>query len=142
MKHKLSWHFYTVLLVVVNIAITVNAYFIKNTEYAYEMADLQAMRGAIVSAQMEWKDELPEEPVEYWYDAMALSLVPVSGEKPVPCGAGTRKFGGAVRYFTEMSGFQFTNYNEAENYKGKLPHVIVREVDNELEIQVDWIYVN
>lgn len=142
MKHKPSWHFYAVLLIVVNIAITVFAYFLKNEEYAYEMADLQAMRGAIVSAQMEWKDKLPEEPVNYWYDATSLSLVPVSEERPAPCGAGTRKYGGAVRYFNEMSGFQFTNYNEIENYKGKLPHVLVREVDNELEIQVDWTYVD
>ena len=141
MKQQLSWHFYVVLLFVISIAITVFSYFIKHTEYTYEMADLQAMNNAISAAKMEWKDQLPEEPMEYYYDAKTYGLVSIGQSTPDPCGFGTTKFGGATRDFLRTTGIDFSNYSESESYEGKLPHVVVDKEDGELLITVDWVEV-
>ena len=138
MMYKLSWHFYAVLLIVMSIAFTVGVYFVKTEEYAYEMADLQAMRAAFESAKMIWYNKLPEETVEYWYDADNYTLVPITEAIPAPCGEGTRRFGGALRDFKSQAQMNFTNYNESEDYKGKIPHVVVNEEAGELMISVDW----
>ena len=53
MKRSFSWHFYAVLLLIISITATVYTYFIKHEEYAYEMADLQAMNNALTAAQIE-----------------------------------------------------------------------------------------
>ncbi len=139
MKRGLSWHFYATLLIVANIAITVFAFYVKNVEYAYEMADLQAMRAALESAAFQWKDKLPDEPVDYWYDAAAFSLIPAGDDKPSPSGAGTQRFGGAKKDFQQTTGITFANYNEAENYIGKLPHVMVYGKNGELMVSIDWV---
>ena len=139
MKRGLSWHFYATLLIVANIAITVFAFYVKNVEYAYEMADLQAMHSALQSAVLKWKDKLPDEPVEFWYDAAAFSLVPASDNKPLPSGAGTQRFGGAKKDFQQTSGLSFVSYNESESYIGKLPHVTVYGENGELMVSVDWV---
>ena len=111
MKRGLSWHFYATLLIVANIAITVFAFYVKNVEYAYEMADLQTMRAALESAAFQWKDKLPDKPVDYWYDAAAFSLIPAGDNKPSPSGAGTQRFGGAKKDFQQTSGLSLATMN-------------------------------
>ena len=139
MKQRFSWHFYAALLLVVNIAISVFAFYAKNEEYAYEMADLQAMRVALESAALQWKDQLPDEPVDYWYDAAAFTLVPAGNDKPSPSGVGTQRFGGAKKDFQQTSGLSFVSYNESESYIGKLPHVTVYGEDGKLTFSIDWV---
>lgn len=139
MKHKLSWHFYAVLSVVLLIAAAVAAYMLKQVEFSYEMADLQTMNAARASAELKWREKLPEEPVEYWYDGSSYSLVPTSGKKPKPCGSGTRRIGGAVKEFQKENDLQVDTYNESESYLGKLPRVTVRKAGDELSISIDWV---
>lgn len=139
MKRKLSWHFYAVLSAVLALALAATAVVLRKTEFAYEMADLQAMRVAYTSAELKWKGKLPEEPVEYWYDGEAYTLVPASEPKPKPCGAGTRLRGGAVRAYQAETGDLFDAYSEAERCVGKLPRVTVWQENHALRISVDWV---
>lgn len=139
MRRGLSWHLYAVLLVVASIALTVSAFFAKNEEYAYEMADLQAMHAARSTAEKMWKDSLPEAPVEYWYDGGSFVLVPADGAMPAPCGVGTGRSGGAKRDFERKTNMSVENYNESESYRGKLPSVTVSEEGGELNVSVCWI---
>ena len=139
LKRKLSWHFYAVIIIAISVFAAVGAYFVKHEEYACEMADLQAMRSAAMSAEALWYRELPEETVEYWYDATTFSLVPITDSKPSPCGRGTSRFGGAARDFMRITGIQFSDYDESESYLGKLPHVVVHVEQDELIITVDWV---
>lgn len=136
---KPSWHFCVALLLIISIASTVSAYYLNMEEYAYEMSDLQIMGNVASAVQIEWKNSIPDELVEYWFDATTCSLVPISDSKPFPYGLGTQRYGGAVRDFQEQTGIKFKNYSDAESYKEKLLHVAVYEQDDGISIALDWV---
>lgn len=138
MKRKLSWHFYAVCLIVLNVAMAVTAFFIKDLEYSFEMLDLQAMRNAEISAKTKWNDDHPDTPKEYWYDAMLYSLIPADQPKPAPYGSGTRKRGGSVRYFTEKTGLAYY-YDESKSYEGKILSVSFRTESGDPQIELKWV---
>ena len=138
MKKKLSWHFYAALIFVVSVFAAVSVYFVKKEEYACEMADLQAMRSAAMAAEALWYRELPEEAVEYWYDATSFSLVPISVPKPSACGSGTSRFGGAVKDFVDKTNGSY-GYSEYEDYRDKVLHVTADNNNGVLDIAVDWV---
>lgn len=138
MKRKLSWHFYAVSLIVLNIAMTVYAFITKDMEYSLEISDLQAMRNAEISAEMEWDDNSFDELKEYWYDAMLNSLIPINHSKPAPYGVGTRISGGSVKDFTKKTGHTY-NYNESESYEGKILSVSVYKKYGNLRIEMKWV---
>lgn len=137
MKRKLSWHFYAVIIIVISVFAAVGAYFVKHEEYACEMADLQAMRSAAMAAEALWYRKLPEETVDYWYDATSFSLVPITDSKPSPCGSGTSRFGGAVKDFVDKTNGSY-GYSEYEDYRDKVLHVTVDNNNGTLNIAVEW----
>ena len=123
MKRKLSWHFYAVSLIVLNIAMTVYAFITKDMEYSLEISDLQAMRNAEISAEMEWDDNSFDELKEYWYDAMLNSLIPINHSN---------------KDFTKKTGHTY-NYNESESYEGKILSVSVYKEYGNLRIEMKWV---
>ena len=110
----------------------------NSAEKPNEMADLQGMRGAELTAMVEWKDKLPEETVEYWYNPDTFELIPVSEPKPESFGLGTKGAGGAVKEFEEQSGTNY-GYDEKTDYRNKVIHVTVSNNDGALDIKVDWV---
>ena len=138
MKIKLSWHFFAVCLIVINVTATVYAYYSRNEEYAYEMADLQAMRCAEELAQATWYDTLPTEPVKYWFDAANYSLILESDPKPAPYGMGTKRYGGAVKSFQKETNL-FFQYNESEDYRGKILLITADKDAGQLTVGVNWV---
>ncbi|MBP3806047.1 MAG: hypothetical protein J6I76_19535 [Oribacterium sp.] len=138
MKLKLSWQFYAVCLIMINIVFAVSAYFVKDSEYSCEMSDLQAMHSAEMSVRMEWFETIPDKTVEYWYDALQFSLIPISESKPAPYGAGTKIKADALRYFRKETDLDY-NYDESLSYEDKIIHVIVSPETDDLNIQLKWI---
>ena len=138
MKRYLSWHFFAACLIVINLTSTVYAYYSRNEEYAYEMADLQAMRCAEALAQAKWYDSLPTEPVKYWFDAANYSFITESDPKPAPYGIGTKRYGGAVKSFQKETNL-FFQYNESEYYRGKIILVTVDKNAGKLTVGVNWV---
>ena len=112
----------------------------QRTEYNLEMADLQGMRVAEEAAQLLWKDKLPEEPAEYWFNADSFTLVPIDEPMTMVYGAGTEKAGGAMKDFEAETGKHF-DYSETQSYKGMLIHVTVRDNEGTLQVDVDWVPV-
>lgn len=107
-------------------------------ESSSEMADLQGMRGAELTAMQEWKDKLPDEPVEYWYNPDTFELIPISEPKPDSLGLGKKGEGGAVDDFEADTGMSY-EYDESKDYTDKVIHVTVSNSDGELDIKVDWV---
>ncbi len=103
-----------------------------------EMADLQGMRGAELTAMLKWKDKLPDETVEYWYNPNSFELIPVSDPKPVSHGLGKKGKGGAVEEFEAETGLSY-EYDEGMDYTNKVIHVTVSNKAGELDIKVDWV---
>ncbi len=140
MKRKL-----TVILIVLAlaaaIALTVIHLLGQRTEYNLEMADLQGMRVAEASAHLLWKDKLPEEPTEYWFDAGSFTLVPGTEPMTMVYGAGTEKAGGAMKDFEAETGKHY-EYSETQSYNGMLIHVTVKDNEGTLQVDVDWVPVN
>ena len=138
MKKKLSWHFWLACILIAIIAVVLFAQFSRKTEYAYEMADLQTMRSAEAVATLLWRDDLPEEPVEYWFDSGKIQLISVSDPMPEPYGVGTNRNGHAVKAFNIQTGKVF-EYSENDDYTGKILHVVVSNKNNGLDIRMDWV---
>ena len=103
-----------------------------------EMADLQGMLGAELTAMQEWKDRLPEGTVEYWYNPDTFELIPISEPKPDSLGLGKKGKGGAVEKFEADTGASY-EYDESADYTNKVIHVTVSNKDGELDIKVDWV---
>lgn len=135
MKTKFSWHFYAACGIIVIVLLTINAHFLRKEEFAYEMADLQAMRNAEAAAMMIWKDRVPEEDT---FNMWNLSLIPTSEPMPESVSLGTAKRGGAVKAFEAETGLHY-DYLENENYRGKILHVAVSGASGSTEITVDWV---
>ena len=111
----------------------------ENTEFSYEMNDLQNMRGAENTARYLWRDEKPEKPAEYWYSAKTFELLDASTEeKPVPYGLGSRRVGRALRSFQKETGLSY-EYYEDRDYTDKVLHLVVDvNSENELVITMNW----
>lgn len=107
-------------------------------EKTREMADLQGMRGAELTAMQEWRGRLPDATVEYWYDPDTFELFPTSDKKPSSFGLGTKGKGGAVKEFEEITGMSY-EYEEGADYTSKVIHVIVTGEDGKLDVKVDWV---
>ena len=137
-KFNLSWHFYVVCVVVVVVAAAFFYHFSRIEEYAYELADLEAMRNAEDTARLLWFEKAPDEPAEYWFVPGELRLIPVTDPKPAHCGMGTKKTGGAVRAFEVKTGKSY-GYSEHEDYRNKALHVTVNNNNGNLNITVDWV---
>lgn len=137
MKKKLM-----ISLIVIGAVITVLLCIKHNLEvkceYSLEMTDLQGMRNAELSAMMIWKDKLPERTIEYWYNANEFAIVPTEEEMPAPCGLGTSIRGGAIKDFEIETGKAYS-YDENEDYRDKVIHVVVDSKDRNLDIRIDWV---
>lgn len=138
MKTKLSWHFYVVCAIISVVVMIIATRFRIEKEYPYEMADLQAMRNAELTAVLKWKDKLPEETTEYWYNPNSFELIPASEPKPESHGLGRKGKGGAVREFEADTGLSY-EYDEGTDYTGKVIHVTVSNKGGDLDIKVDWV---
>ena len=108
------------------------------TERAAEMADLQAMRAAESVARLTWKDKLPDQPEEYWYDGANYALIPATEPKPARYGQGTERAGGAVKAFRDETGKAYP-YDETRNYFGGILRVTVSSRDGALRVDMDWV---
>lgn len=137
-KGKHSWHFYTACATIVAIIIIFSAYLEKIEEYSYEMADLQAMRNADVTAMMKWKNKLPDEMTEYWYDPHSFELIQTNNPKPESHGLGRKRKGGAVEEFESDTNVSY-EYDEGTDYNNKVIRVIVRNEEGKLDIRVNWV---
>lgn len=139
MKRKLTV-IILALAAVISVAFTLIHLLGQRMEYKLEMADLQGMRAAEAAAQLLWKDKLPDDPVDYWFDAGTFTLVP--GDEPMTMvyGAGTERAGGAVKDF-EAETRKHYNYSETQSYSGKLIHVTVKNDEGTLLVDVDWVPV-
>ena len=138
MKKKLSWHFYLVCVFIAIIVLVLCTYFNRKLEYAYEMTDLQTMRSAEAAAALLWRDNLPENPVEYWFDANSLELIPASEQRPEAYGAGTGRVGYALKGFDDQH-ITLAGYSEGADYTDKILKVVVSGKDDELDIAMDWV---
>lgn len=110
----------------------------SSMEKPNEMADLQGMFGAELTAKTIWKDKLPEAPVEYWYDPDEFDLIPVSEPKPKSFGLGTGGAGGATEEFEADTDSSY-EYDEGTDYTNKVIHVTARNKDGKLDVKVDWV---
>ncbi len=102
------------------------------------MADLQTMRSAEAAASFLWRDRLPEEPVEYWFEPATIQLIPISEPMPASYGAGTRRNGRAVKVFEDQTGTSYA-YSGREDYTDKILHVLVSNEDGDLHVSMDWV---
>ena len=84
----------------------------------------------------EWKDKLPENTVEYWYNPDTFELIPISEPKPDSLGLGKKSKGGAGEEFKKETGLNY-EYDEGTDYTNKVVHVTVSNNDGELDIKVD-----
>ncbi len=138
MKKKLSWHFYLVCVFIAIIVMVLCVYFNQKLENAYEMTDLQTMRSAEAAAALLWRDNLPQNPVEYWFDADSLELIPASEPRPEAYGAGTGRVGHALKNiddkYTSLAG-----YSESADYTDKILKVVVSSKDDDLDIDMEWV---
>lgn len=112
--------------------------FSQKLEHDLEMVDLQGMRGAEAAALLLWRDRLPEEPVEYWYDPAAFTLLPAQEPKPKHGGKGTQRAGGALKDFEAETGKHY-DYTETRDYNGQVLHVTVGSEDGTLRVDLDWV---
>lgn len=138
MKKKLSWHFWLVCGVIAVIAVLMSIHFSRKTEYACEMADLQTMRSAEAVAALMWRDKLPEDPAEYWFDSRTMQLIPTSEPMPEPYGAGTKRNGYAEKDFQDQADASY-DYSGREDYTDRVLHVFVSSQDGRLNIAIDWV---
>ena len=110
----------------------------KENEYRAETADLLGMRDAELAAKAVWNGKLPDDPVEYWYDANTFTLISAEEPKPNPCGLGTKRRGNSVEKFEEKNETSY-GYSMNEDYRDKVLHVVVSDEGGELQINVDWV---
>lgn len=136
MKRTLIAAFIGSVIAVATILIILFILDTKN-EYAAEMIDLQGMRGAEATALMLWKDKLPDEQIDYWYNANSFELIPAVEPMPQQFGSGTEKAGGAVKDFVDQTGKHFI-YSEKQDYSNCVIHVVVLNNDGNLQVDVDW----
>ena len=109
-----------------------------NTEYYYEMNDMQALRGAEATAMLIWKDKKPEAPTEYWYNAAAFELIDISEPRPKPYGLGKRRVGNAMKDFQQETGLDYA-YDEGADYSDKVIRVIVdTDEAGNLRVRSSW----
>ena len=136
---------YVIIAIVALIAVictvfaVIMANLVRQTEKTSETADMHCMNGAIKTVALRLKDNAPDEPTDYWYDANSLSLIPVSEEKPMPYGMGTALKGGASADFASEFGSDF-GYDEGTDYTDKIIKLTVSKNDEDkLDVKMEWV---
>lgn len=115
-------------------------HFTKLFEANCEIADIEAMRDAKLTAVALWKYNEFETDKYYWYDADTYTVLPSNQEKPSPYGLGSIIKGGSLNDLNRayVAGY---SYNEAGNYVGMILRLYGQEEeDGSVTINVDWVY--
>ena len=113
-------------------------YFANQREHTAETADLMGMYNAELAVRIAWKNGTLKVPGEYWYDANAFRLIPADEPKPPAFGLGAARRGGGLASFEKPHGVSYA-YDEGTDYRDKLLHVTVRNMQGDLDIAVEWV---
>ena len=126
----------TLLLIAI---IIIRSFMAIEDEHLYEFADLQAMRGADLTAQADYMHGWLLEEGEYWYDADRYRLVPADQPKPEPYGLGRSAVGNTWYEFSKKNGIIY-DYDESTDYRDKIICLTAAwDADGNLQTYVRWV---
>ena len=136
-------HLIRIIIAVVAVILVISAvlymYLERRIEKESETADLQCMRVAESTAILIYRNDVPDEPQYYWYDAEILNLIPASEKMPLPYGMGTARRGGAYEEFKNDLGLNYV-YDETADYKNSIIKVTVAKGDDGgIKTAVEWV---
>ena len=112
----------------------------QDQEFMGEYADLSAMRNAEVTAALMQQNGTLGDEKEYWYDANAFSLLPVTEAPPAAYGNGSTVWGDAKEPFDQLNPNAY-DYDERADYRDKIIKVHVDTSGDEWKAVPAWVLV-
>lgn len=108
-----------------------------NEEKSDELADLQGMRMAEMTALVYDRNEDAEDGV-YWFDMANVALLPGDEPKPEAYGRGTSRDGNAKEGFDIEYGADYA-YDGAKDYRDKIIQItLTTDANGEAKVELEW----
>jgi hypothetical protein len=126
------------LVIVAGLLVGIWTHLQKQTEGSYEIADLECMKAAALTGELQIKHGINEDVAQYWFDAGTYELIAEGDGVPTPYGLGTAMLGEGTKQFEPQSGYSF-EYDESEDYTDKVIHVTINQTAPKGEqVKVEW----